>query len=242
MAAAMLAVLIVFRWPVWMTPTIMPPQNPQAQHTIDEIKEAATRNKQALAQYRWQQQETVTVKGEVKKQDLFQVELGPDGKPQKTPMAQDEDYSSSNERQHSLMHKLGEKKAAELRQYAQQIKELAQSYAQPDPERLQQAYQQGNISVGTGDAAGAIRLVIHNYVKPGDSVTIFLNRSQKERSQKEFQGIDVSTYLNHPKDAVKLNVEFDQAPDGTNHISDMLITGVSKQLTVAIKNFNYRKM
>ena len=100
----------------------------------------------------------------------------------------------------------------------------------------------GMFRVGTGDAAGAVRLVIHSYVKPGDSVTIFLNRSQKERSQKEFQGIDVSTYLNHPKDAVKLNVEFDQTPDGTNHISDMLITGVSKQLTVAIKNFNYRKM
>jgi hypothetical protein len=136
-----------------------------------------------------------------------------------------------------LKRKLSEKKTGELIEYAQHIKELAQSYAPPDPARLQQAYQHGNVSVGAGGAAGEVRLVIHDYVKPGDTVTFSLNREQKE-----IQGIEVSSYLNDPKDAVILSAQFERLPDGTNPISEMVVNGVSKQLTVTIKNFNFQKM
>jgi hypothetical protein len=214
-------------------------QQSQVQQSVNEMKESAARNKQALAQYRWQQQETVSVKGKQKKQDLFQVELEPDGKQLRTPMAQEQDQnSSSSETKHgALKRKLSEKKTGELIEYAQHIKELAQSYAPPDPTRLQQAYQQGNVSIGAGGAAGEVRLVIHDYVKPGDTVTFSLNRQQKE-----IQGIEVSSYLNDPKDAVTLSAQFEQLPDGTNPISEMVVNGVNKQLTVTIKNFNFQKM
>jgi len=212
-------------------------QQSQVQQSVNEMKESAARNKQALAQYRWQQQETVSVKGKQKKQDLFQVELEPDGKQLRTPMAQEQDPSSSETKHGALKRKLSEKKTGELIEYAQHIKELAQSYAPPDPARLQQANQQGNVSIGAGGAAGEVRLVIHDYVKPGDTVTFSLNREQKE-----IQGIEVSSYLNDPKDAVTLSAQFDRLPDGTNPISEMVVNGVSKQLTVTIKNFNFQKM
>jgi hypothetical protein len=233
----MALVLIAFSILGWLVaPRPAATQNSQVQQSVSEMKESAARNKQALAQYRWQQQETVSVKGKQKKQDLFQVELEPDGKQLRTPMAQDQDTSSS-ESQHGLKRKLTEKKTGELVEYAQQIKELAQSYAPPDPARLQQAYQQGNVSIGAGGAAGEVRLVIHDYVKPGDTVTFSLNREQKE-----IQGIEVSSYLNDPKDAVTISAQFERLPDGTNHISEMLVNGVSKQLTVTIKNFNFQKI
>jgi hypothetical protein len=234
MMALVLTAFSILGWLVAPRPAAT--QNSQVQQSVSDMKEAAAKNKQALAQYRWQQQETVSIKGKQKKQDLFQVELGPDGKPMKTPMAQDESASSSG-RQHGLKHKIMEKKTGEFEEYAQQIKELAQSYAQPDSGRLQQAYQQGNVSIAQAGATGDIRLVIHDYVKPGDIVTFSLNRAEKE-----LQGIEVSSYLKDPKDAVTLSAQFERLPDGTNHISDMLVTGVSKQLTVAIKNFDYHKM
>jgi hypothetical protein len=211
-------------------------QNPQVLQKVNDIKEAAARNKQALAQYRWQMQEIVSIKGKVKKQDLFQVELGPDGKQLKTPMTQDTSSSSSEQRR-GLKHRIVEKKTEEFEQYAQQIKDLAQSYTHPDPGRLQQAYQQGNVSIGAGGAAGEVRLMIHNYVKPGDGVTLLLNPEQKD-----LQGIEVSSYLTDPKDAVTLNAQFERLPDGTNHVSEMTVNGASKQLTVAIKNFDYQRM
>lgn len=233
----MVLVLIAFSILEWLVaPRPAATQNSQVQQSVSEVKESAARSKQALAQYRWQQQETVSIKGKQKKQDIFQVELGPEGKPLKIPMAQDNSASGS-ERPHGWKHKLAEKKTGEFEEYAQQIKELAQSYAQPDPGRLQQAYQQGNVSIAAGGAPSDVRLVIHDYVKPGDSVTFSLNREQKE-----LQGIEVSSYLNNPKDAVTLNAQFERLPDGTNHLSDMLVNGVSKQVTVTIKNFNYQKM
>ena len=41
-----------------------------------------------------------------------------------------------------------EKKKEEFEDYAQQIAALAHSYAHADPQRLQQAYQQGNVTAG----------------------------------------------------------------------------------------------
>jgi hypothetical protein len=233
MMAAVLTAVSIAGWLIAPKPAVS--QNPQVQQHVSEIKEAAARNKEALAQYRWQEQETITIKGKVKKQDLFQVELGPDGKPLKIPMAQD-DSASSSARQHGLKRKITEKKTEEFKDYAQQIKELAQSYIQTDSGKLQHAYQQGNVSIVAGGASGDVRLVIHNYMKPGDSVTFSLNRAQKD-----LQGIEVSSYLSDPKDAVALSAQFEQLPDGTNHISDMQVNGVSKQLTVSIKNFDYQK-
>ena len=44
----------------------------------------------------------------------------------------------------------GAKKKAEYKEYGEQIADLARQYTQPDPDRLQQAYQQGNISLQLG--------------------------------------------------------------------------------------------
>ena len=59
-------------------------QNQEMQERVAEIKVAAARNKQALAQYTWVEQVTISLKGEQKKQESFQVRLGPDGQPQKS--------------------------------------------------------------------------------------------------------------------------------------------------------------
>jgi len=63
--------------------SVVSAQNPELQQKVAEVKEAMAANKQALAQYTWQEQVTVSLKGDVKKQEHFQVRLGPDGKPQK---------------------------------------------------------------------------------------------------------------------------------------------------------------
>jgi hypothetical protein len=200
------------------------------------MKQAAASNKQQLAHYTWQERQTISIKGEVKKQKLYSVQPGPNGKPQKTeidPQAQ----GSDGGRRHGLKHHVVEKKKEEYEDYAKQMAALAQSYAQPDPERLQQLYQQGNITLASAGTPGEVQLVIHNYVKQGDSMTLVLNRAQKA-----LQSLSVSSYLDNPKDAVKLSAQFAQDPGGPHHVSSMLINGESKQLTVATQNFNYQKL
>jgi hypothetical protein len=59
-------------------------QNSQVQEKLADIKQASAANKQALAHYSWQEQETISLKGEVKDTKVYQVQMGPDGQQQKT--------------------------------------------------------------------------------------------------------------------------------------------------------------
>ncbi len=58
-------------------------QSPEVQQRLADVKAASAQNKQALATYTWQEQDTISLKGEVKKQESYQVRMGPDGKPLK---------------------------------------------------------------------------------------------------------------------------------------------------------------
>jgi hypothetical protein len=41
---------------------------------------------------------------------------------------------------------------------------------------------------------------------------------------------------------MNLTVQFSRLPKGTNHVSNLVINGVSKQLSVAIQNSNYQHL
>lgn len=206
-------------------------QNPEMQQQVSDVKQSMAKNKQALASYTWNEQVTINLKGEEKKQEHFQVRLGPDLKPQKTSLDPPPDPPSEGR----LKRHVVAKKTEEYKEYADQMKALAQQYVPPDGTLVQQAYSQGNISLG--EAAGApdqIKLIIHNYLKLGDSMTLVFDKTQKE-----LLGIQIASYMDDPKDAMNLTVQFSRLPDGTNHVSNLVIDGVSKQLNIAIQNANY---
>jgi hypothetical protein len=207
----------------------------ELQQRLAEVKAAAAQNKQALAHYSWQQQETIAIKGNVKDTKIYQVHVGADGKPQKVEM--ENMPQSSGPSGGAVKRHVVKKKKEEYQEYGQQIGALAQQYAIPDPQRLQQAYQQGNLMVASGGAPGQVKMVIKNYVIPNDQVTLIFNQQAKA-----IQSVDVATYLNDPKDAVKISAQYSQLPDGTNHVSTMQINGVSKELLVTTQNSNYQKM
>jgi hypothetical protein len=240
--------LFVFLYPLFLTLLLLfrvltaPPiyaQNPELQQRVAEVKQAAAKNKQALAQYTWVEQVTISLKGEQKKQEHFQVRLGPDGKPQKTSLDPPPDTSSDEGgRKHRLKEHIVEKKKEEYKEYADQMKELAQQYVPPDKDLIEQAYQQGNISIGP--AAGApneLQLVIKNYLKPQDSLTLIFDKTQKEILR-----VQIASYMDDPKDAMNVTVQFTLMPNGPNHISNLVIDGVSKELNVAIQNSNYQHL
>ena len=210
-------------------------QNQEMQERVAEIKAAAARNKQALAQYTWVEQVTISLKGEQKKQESFEVRLGPDGQPQKSLIGAPAPEATSGGR---LKRHIVEKKKEEYKEYADQIKALIQRYVPPDRDLIGQAYEKGNILMGPeAGAPGQYRVVISNYIKPGDKMTLLMDKMQKQ-----VVGLSIATYLDDPKDAVNVNVQFDQIPGGPNHVSAQTINGVSKQLTIVIQNSNYQRL
>lgn len=201
-----------------------------------EVKAALVKNKQQLAQYTWMEQDIISLKGEERKEELFQVRLGPDGKAQKTNL--DPAAMSDDERhRHGLKAHIVEKKKEEYKEYADSMKNLMQQYVPPDKSLLDQAYQKGNVMIGPAGVPDELRLVITNYLKPQDSMTLVFDRQKKQ-----LLSIAIASYLDDPSDAVKLNVQFSSLPDGTNHISTLVIDGVSKQLSVTLTNTNYQKL
>jgi hypothetical protein len=207
-------------------------QNPEMQQKLAEIKQASTANKQALSHYTWQEQQTISLKGEVKKTVSYQVSVGPDGQQQKIELGSTAAPPPSGGR---LKQRIVAKKTDEFQQYGQQVAALAKQYTQPDPQLLQQAYEKGNISVQLGGAPGTVTLVIKNYLKPGDSMTLVFSEAQKT-----IQNVQVSSYLTDPTDAVTITVQFAKLQSGVNHVATSEINGVSKQMTVATQNLNYQ--
>jgi hypothetical protein len=207
------------------------------QQEVAQLKESMAKNKQALAQYTWNETVTISLKGQEKKQQHYQVQMGPDGKPQKTSL----DSASAAQQQPQAGGRGGrfkqrviEKKKEEYEEYAERMKALAQEYVPPDKDLIQAAYAKGNISMNPGP--GGLKLVIHNYVKPDDSMTLTINKEQKQ-----LESIKIASYMDGPSDGMNLTVRFDRLPDGTNHVSSTTVEGVSKQLTVATQNANYQK-
>jgi hypothetical protein len=207
-------------------------QNPELQQHVSDVQQSMAKNKQALAAYTWNEQVTISLKGEEKKQEHFLVRLGPDFKPEKTSLDPPADPPSGGR----LKRHVVAKKTEEYKEYANQMKALAQQYVPPDKDLLEQARAQGNISLGqVPGAPDQIQLIIHNYLKPGDSMSLVFDKTQKG-----LIGLQIASYMDDPKDAVNLTVQFSRLPDGTNHISNLVIDGASKQLNIAIQNANYQ--
>lgn len=210
------------------------PASAQSQQMVDKlmaIKTAQDANKAKLAQYTWTETETIGIKGSTKDTKTYQVSIV-NGQQQKTEVGNQAAQPSG--RQGRLKEHVVDKKKQEYQEYGQSIAALAKQYTAPNSEALMAAKQAGNISIVPG--SGTVNLVIKNYVKQGDSMTMTV--SEKTHSPVSVQ---VNSYLNDPKDAVTINAQFAQLPDGTNHVATTNINGVSKQLTVDDVNSNYQK-
>ena len=205
-------------------------QNPQLEEKVMALKQSEAANQQKLAQYAWTETETISIKGDVKDVKTYQVQMV-NGQQQKTLVNNQQAQQGGHEgrlKEHAV-----DKKKSEFEQYGQQISALAKQYTTPNPAALMQAKEAGSVSLQPRN--GAASLVIKNYVKQGDTVTLTLDPQAKQ-----LQGIQVNSYLNNPKNAVTINAQFAQLPDGTNHVASTFINGESKQLTVQDQNSNYQ--
>jgi hypothetical protein len=215
-------------------PALAVAQDLELQQRVVEMKQGAAMNKQELMQYTWQEQVNIILKGEQKKQEHFQVQLGPDGKPQKTSL---DPVVDTEPRGGRLKQHIVEKKKEEYKEYADQIKQLIQQYVPPEKDLLEQAFQQGKITIGPAPGAqGQYRMVISNYIKKGDNMTLVIDQAQKSLAS-----ISIASYMDDPSDAVNVSVQFGKIPGGPNHVASETINGVRKELTIQIQNTNYHK-
>lgn len=207
----------------------------ELQQKLAAVKQAAAENQKALRQYEWVETTQVGLKGEVKSVQQASCLYGPDGKVQKTPMAAPEPQQQSRGRQGRLKERIIEKKKDELTDYMEQVKGLIEQYMPPDPNRMQQAFQSGNVSLDP--TPGMIQLVFKNYAQPGDSMTLSLLEATKKLTS-----LNVNSYLGQPNDVVTLSVQFASLPDGTSYPNQIIVVAQAKEIQVTITNSDYQKI
>jgi hypothetical protein len=195
------------------------------------VKENVARNQAALQQYTWTEYVQVSLKGEVKNTKVQQCRYGPDGQIQKTEL-----QASPQSEKHGLRGKIAEHKKHELQDYMERASALIHNYVPPSAERMQQAFQAGNASVGMS-GPGMIQLQFKDYLKPGDMMTI-----RFDPATKAVRALTVNSYLDDPKDIVTLHVDFQKLPDGTNHPATTILDAPAKNLQVKTENTNYQRI
>lgn len=206
-------------------------QNGDLQQKLAAVKQAAAENQQKLHQYQWIETTQLTLKGDPKPSSQKLCQYGPDGQVQKTPIGPPRDTIIGGRRmkQHVI-----EKKTAEMKDYMGDVKALLAMYVPPNPQKMQQAFQSGNVSLNP--AAGVVNLVFRNYAQPGDQMTLSFDSATKK-----ITSLNVNTYMGETKDAVTLQVQMASLPDGTNYAQQTVLNASAKQLVVTTTNSNYQK-
>ena len=207
------------------------PQNAELQEKLAAVKAVAAQNKQQLHQYQWIETTQLTLKGDQKPPTENSCQYGPDGQVQKTPIGPPPEQPSGGR----LKERIIEKKKEEMKDYMQDVKAVLAMYVPPDPQRMQQAYQAGNVALNP--VPGAVNLVFTNYAQQGDKMTLTFDTAAKK-----ITSLNINTYMGEAKDVVTLRVQMGSLPDGTNYAQQTVLDATAKQLVVTTTSSNYQKL
>lgn len=206
-------------------------QNGELQQKFAAVKQAAAENKQRLQQYQWTQTTQLTLKGDPKPPSTDICRYGPDGQVQKTPIGPPPEQPSGGR----LKERIIERKKEEMKDYMEEVKSLLAMYMPPDPQKMQQAFQAGKVSLTPG--GGVVKLIFTDYAQPGDRMTLAFNTAAKK-----ITSFNVDTYLGKEKDSVTLQGQMASLPDGTNFVQQTTLDATAKHLVVNTTNSNYQRL
>jgi hypothetical protein len=198
------------------------------------VKESLQMSMATLRQYQWIETTVVSMKGEEKSRTQNSCYYGADGKLQKVPVAalsQDE-----GKQKRGLRGKIVENKKEEISASMKEAIALVKQYVPPDPQRLDAAKAAGKLSVIPPDSQGNVQVVIKDYLKAGDSLTVLANAATDR-----IGGVTVATFTDSAKHAVGLKVTFGAFPDGTVFPAQIDLDVKEENLDVAIQNSGYKK-
>jgi len=203
---------------------------------VTELKESIAANRARLAKYQWTETTTISLKGQVRKTETSLCHYGPDGKVVKTPTGPQQAQQEPQQRGGRFKARIVEKKVDELKDYGERLKSLIGEYVPPNRDKIQDAFQAGNVSIAPSSALTS--MTISNYYKAGDKLIFAFDPTAKKIRQ-----LNVDSYLDDPKtDIVTLAVNFASLPDGTNYAANTDLKAESKQIEIKTANSNYQKM
>jgi hypothetical protein len=206
-------------------------QDSALQQKLADVKKAAAENKQRLQQYQWTETTQITLKGDAKAPSESLCRYGPGGQVQKTPIGPAPPPPSGGR----MKQRIIANKKAEMKDYMDDVKGLLTQYVPPDPQRMQQAYQAGKLSLNP--AGGLVNFIFTDYAQPGDRMTVSFDTAALR-----ITSFSVNTYLGEAKDVVTLTGQMASLPDGTNYVQQTILDATAKKLVANTTNSGYQKL
>lgn len=206
-------------------------QSPELQEKLAAVKQTAGQNKQRLQQYQWTETIQLTLKGDEKPPTRNMCQYGADGQVIKTPIGPPPEPPSGGR----LKKKVIANKKAEMKDYMGDVKVLLSQYVPPDPQKMEQAFKAGKLSVNP--AGNIVNFIFRDYAQAGDQMTLAFDPAKKA-----ILSLSINTYLGQEKDAVTLQVRMASLPDGTSYAGQTVLNATAKQLVVTTTNSNYQKL
>jgi len=210
-----------------------------AQERVAALKQSLQESQQRLRQYEWIETTVVSLKGEEKSRKQMRCYYDADGKIQKlpatTPAATPAAATGGGGRRGGrLKQSVVANKKEELTDYMERAVGLVHQYVPPNPNDIDRAKTAGNIALKPLQA-GQVRLELNNYVKPADKMAIDMDTAANR-----LLAVNVASYLDEPKDAVTLAVQFGALDDGTSYTAQTTLDATAKNVTVVVQNSGYR--
>ena len=212
-----------------------------AQDQVAALKQAVQQGLVAARKYEWVETTTISLKGEEKSKKQNRCYYGADGKVQKValdqpaPPAQDQGGGRGGRRGGGrIKEQIVENKKDEMKEYMEKAAALIHAYVPPNPQQIQAAKDAGRIAVDQ-QAGGTVRLVISQYLKPGDTLSIDLDPKANT-----LLGLGVTSYLDTKDDVVTLAVQMSTLPDGALYAGQTTLEAKAKNITVVIQNSGHR--
>jgi hypothetical protein len=219
-----------------------PPAQAAGGGAQDQVAALKTSMQQGLArtrQYEWVETTIISLKGEEKARKQNRCYYGADGKVQKVsldqaPAPEQAASGRGGRRGARVKEKVVENKKDEMKEYMEQAAALIHSYVPPDPAKIQAAKDAGRVAANP-QAAGKVRLVISQYLKPGDSLTLDVDGAANRLT-----GLGVNTYLDKADEPVTLAVQMNALADGALYAAQTTLDAKAKNITVVIQNSGHR--
>jgi hypothetical protein len=207
---------------------------PAGQDRVAALKQSLGSSMAALRKYEWMETTVVSMKGEEKSRKQNRCYYGADGKVVKVPVEAAPAAPAKEKR--GVRGKIVANKKEEISESMKEAIALVKSYVPPEAARIQAAKDAGKVAVNPPDAQGKVQMVIKDYVKAGDSLTVDLNAAANTLA-----GLTVASYTDKEKNAVGLKVSFGALADGTTYPASILLDVKEQNMSVAITNGGYKK-
>ncbi len=192
-----------------------------------QVVQSRAQNAALLKQFTWNERLDFLVNGEQKDLRIDLVNIGPDGKLQRTVL---------NDQSASLpggffRRKIAEKEREDVEKYLKGLGQLLHQYTLPTPGAVMNFL---DAATPVPSGPGQLMITGQGVVQPGDSLTVYVDAATRRTKRivvsSAFQG-----------DPVSLTATFATLPEGLNYPAYAEVIVPAKGYDLQVQNFNFQR-